>query len=235
MVVEFRFKVNIDLKLHANTFGFVYAFFRPLRSAMSSPALLQATMSSVRKRGTLILGNLQKNIHKIEENAKRIYVKIKPFLPQFMSRPWWSMYDHLVYNLNILVPDHDPEKILKVDGYFIQAVHIGRKVLWRSVKDEYARLNDHMRGKLASRNIEKYVVIQENEKFLPVLDPHSSFQKRWDIVMLVLLGFTALVIPFETAYVVQFTLTHACSQLDSSNPNQSIFCSWSTFWSTYCL
>lgn len=39
--------------------------------------------------------------------------RIRKYLPSLKTRPWWSVYEHIVFNLDILVPEPDPEKIEK--------------------------------------------------------------------------------------------------------------------------
>jgi hypothetical protein len=131
--------------------------------------------------------------------AIQCYEKIKPYLPVFKTRNWWSIYDHIVYNLDLIVPDPDPEKIDGQEGFFVQEVHIGKKIKWRAMKDPYSQLPEHFKDGLTKRE-DKYYVISESNGVLPLLDNNSKFIKNWDIVMLLLLLWTATVIPFEVSF-----------------------------------
>lgn len=70
---------------------------------------------------------------------------------------------------------------------------------WRPIVDKWTLLTDYLKS--AINKEEYYEVLSENRgTTLPFLDHHSKLIKKWDFIMLILLVWTALVIPFETAF-----------------------------------
>ena len=136
----------------------------------------------------------------IAMNLRRAGHFLVAHLPTFKTRRWWTVYDHLVYNLDILVPEPDPEKMESPDGFYVQEVLVGKKVRWRVMKDQYHKLDPYLREGTKHRD-STYTVLGMTNSW--ILDQHSSFIKKWDALMFALLVFTALVIPFETAYVLR--------------------------------
>jgi hypothetical protein len=138
-------------------------------------------------------------MYRTRKALQRFYSnKLRPHLPTFKTRPWWSVYEHIVYNLDILVPDSDPEKIEKPDNGFVQEVHYNRKIRWRPVVDKNIMLSDYLKS--AIKREDYYYVAKERVSLLPFLDNHSKFVHKWDLMMILLLAWTATIIPFETAF-----------------------------------
>lgn len=109
----------------------------------------------------------------------------------------WSRYEYLVYNLDVLVPEEEPEEIFVPTGSYLQKVSFRDKQKWRVLRDTRmdlpAYLVDHKEPE------EFYDVYKEEQSFLPMYETSSQFLKKWDFLGLLLLVFTAVVTPFETA------------------------------------
>ncbi|KAI9345573.1 hypothetical protein BDR26DRAFT_856285 [Obelidium mucronatum] len=116
-----------------------------------------------------------------------------------IERPPRSLYEKLVFTLDILVPENNAEDMEVPSGHFLQKVSIGKKWKWRIAKDRDAYLPEYL---VEHKELEKtYNVILEPETILPLYDSNSKFVKRWDALALVLLLFTASVTPYETAFL----------------------------------
>ncbi|KAI8816090.1 uncharacterized protein EV422DRAFT_501651 [Fimicolochytrium jonesii] len=118
---------------------------------------------------------------------------------QKIARKQKSYYERLTYFLDILVADDEPDTMLVPAGSIMQHVKYGKNDRWRVIKDENgvlpAYLVDH-RPKDPD-----YVVPVEDAGIFPIFDLTSNFLKRWDMLSLILLLFTASVTPFETAFI----------------------------------
>lgn len=115
------------------------------------------------------------------------------------------MIDHIVYNLDLLIPEPDFKMITPPENGYVQEVRYGRngkKVKWRPMKDKYAILPEHLTSNI-NRKEEVYCVLQESRSFMPILDSHSQFLKKWDVLIIFLLFLVATVIPFQTAFLVE--------------------------------
>lgn len=76
-------------------------------------------------------------------------------------------------------------------------VTIGDKQRWRAIKNPTADLPEYLTDHMDMPH--NYEVIVPKVKFFGPLDPTSSFLKKWDMLALGLLLFTASVTPYETA------------------------------------
>lgn len=108
-----------------------------------------------------------------------------------------SLYDQLIYRLDMLVPENANNELLIPYQHMLQKVKIGDKHRWRAVKDPHANLPAYLTEDLLTPH--NYDVAVPRERFFGPLDPTSSFLKKWDMLALALLLFTASVTPFETA------------------------------------
>ncbi|KAI8621026.1 hypothetical protein BC830DRAFT_1058684 [Chytriomyces sp. MP71] len=114
-------------------------------------------------------------------------------------RPPHTFYERIVYALDILIPEDEAEDMAVPAGHFLQRVTIGTKWKWRIVKDPDAYLPEYL---IEHKELEKdYVVILEQETAVPLFDSSGAFLKRWDALALILLLFTAVVTPYETAFL----------------------------------
>ncbi|KAI9103071.1 hypothetical protein DFS34DRAFT_351170 [Phlyctochytrium arcticum] len=110
-----------------------------------------------------------------------------------------SLYERLTYALDILVAEDEPDSMVVPTGSFLQQVHYGKVHRWRVTPDELLNLPECL---IDHREREpQYIVPVEKQGFFPVFDLTSNFLKRWDMLSLVLLMFTASVTPFETAFL----------------------------------
>lgn len=109
----------------------------------------------------------------------------------------WSTYEYIVYNLDVLVPEDEPEEMFVPNGFYLQKVSYRDKQKWRVLrdvnKDLPAYLVDHKQPE------EFYDVYKEPKTLLPIFEQNSNFLRKWDFLGLLLLVFTAVVTPFETA------------------------------------
>ncbi|KAJ3123021.1 hypothetical protein HK098_002277 [Nowakowskiella sp. JEL0407] len=130
-----------------------------------------------------------------QTNQKKKGVKTK--IPD--HRPKWSIYEKLVYNLAILVPDDPPSQLVVPAGGQLQEVKYGKLQKWRVKMNSWADLPeyliDHKDNSLYS------VFVNKRGSFLPLFDSTSIFLKRWDTLSIILLLYTACVTPFETAFL----------------------------------
>lgn len=108
-----------------------------------------------------------------------------------------TIYERLTYALNILIPEDEPETMVVPADSFLQQVHYGKTHRWRVATNEFANLPEYL---VDHRELTpQYNVFVEKRGIFPVLDLTSNFLKRWDMLSLLLLVFTASVTPFETA------------------------------------
>jgi hypothetical protein len=109
----------------------------------------------------------------------------------------WSLYEYIVYNLDVLVPEEEPDEMFVPTGSYLQKVSFRDKQKWRVLHDERKDLPDYLNE---DRIIEDhYQVIQEKKTTFPIFDPSSKFMRQFDILTIFLLLFTAIVTPYETA------------------------------------
>ncbi|KAJ3157239.1 hypothetical protein HDU89_002651 [Geranomyces variabilis] len=110
-----------------------------------------------------------------------------------------SLYERLTYLLDILVPEDEPETMTVPAGSFLQRVSYGKLDRWRVAKEEWLNLPPYL---VEHRDTHpQYHVAVEKQGLVPLLDLTSPFLKRWDMLSLLLLFFTASVTPFETAFI----------------------------------
>ncbi|KAJ3138812.1 hypothetical protein HK100_012208 [Physocladia obscura] len=116
-----------------------------------------------------------------------------------IERPPHSLYEKIVYTLDILIPPDEPNDMEVPAGHFLQKVIIGKKWNWRISKDKDAYLPEYL---VEHKQLETtYTVLTELKTFLPLFDSNSKFLKRWDALALVLLLFTATCTPYEVAFL----------------------------------
>lgn len=109
----------------------------------------------------------------------------------------WSLYEYIVYNLDVLVPEEEPEEIFVPTGYYLQKVSFRDKQKWRVLNDGRKDLPNYLNdGHIPE---DHYEVLQEKKRLFPIFDPTSKFMRQWDITTMLLLVFTAIVTPYETA------------------------------------
>jgi hypothetical protein len=114
-----------------------------------------------------------------------------------IERPQLSIYERIVYALDILIQPEEAEDMEVPIGHFLQKVIVGQKWKWRISKDVNANLPTYL---TEHKDLEtNYRVITEEESFFPMFDPTSKFIRQWDALALILLLYTASVTPFETA------------------------------------
>ncbi|TPX69675.1 hypothetical protein SpCBS45565_g02243 [Spizellomyces sp. 'palustris'] len=110
-----------------------------------------------------------------------------------------SLYERLTYALDILVPEDEPETMVVPAGHFLQQVHYGKLHRWRVAQKDFVNLPEYL---IDHREKEPhYNVFVKSEGLFPIFDLTSHFLKRWDMLSLILLIFTASVTPFETAFI----------------------------------
>ena len=109
-----------------------------------------------------------------------------------------TLYEKIVYALDVLVPEDEAEEIFVPMDSFLQQVQYGRLRKWRVLKNSYKDLPEYLANHV--NYDEPYRVYLEKRAFLGPLDLSSQFIKRCDELTLALLLFTALITPFETAY-----------------------------------
>jgi len=110
-----------------------------------------------------------------------------------------TLYERLTYFLDILVPEEEVEDMRVPRDHYLQQVHYGKVHRYRIMLNKGAGLPDYLMDE--KKLTEPYIVFKEKEGFLPLFDPTSVFNQRWDALGLILLLFTASVTPFETAFV----------------------------------
>lgn len=109
----------------------------------------------------------------------------------------WSLYEYIVYNLDVLVPEDEPDEIFVPNGAYLQKVSFRDKQKWRVLNDQRKDLPNYLNE---DRIIEDhYEVLQEKKRIFPIFDPASRFMRQWDVMSIFLLLFTAIVTPYETA------------------------------------
>ncbi|KAJ3099526.1 hypothetical protein HDU97_002969 [Phlyctochytrium planicorne] len=118
---------------------------------------------------------------------------------QKIERPPHSMYERIVYALDILVPPEEPADMEVPHGHFLQKVIMGPKWRWRVAKDNNMALTEYLTGHLEKPTT--YRVWLERKRLIPLLDPNARFLRRWDALAMLMLLFTASVTPFETAFI----------------------------------
>ncbi|KAJ3113076.1 hypothetical protein HDU96_003819 [Phlyctochytrium bullatum] len=128
--------------------------------------------------------------------------KRKEVLPkstfQKIERPPVTMYQRIVYALDILIPPEDAEDIEVPHGHFLQKVILSNgKWRWRVTKDGNHMLPEYLAS--ADDRLTTFRVYKEKDRLVPLFDPNGRFIRRWDALTLILLIFTATVTPFETA------------------------------------
>ncbi|KAJ3042312.1 hypothetical protein HDV00_007679, partial [Rhizophlyctis rosea] len=90
-------------------------------------------------------------------------------------------------------------------NHYLQQVHYDKTHRWRVVENKFAGFPEYL---VDHKEMDKpYYVFKEKEGLLPLFDSTSVFLRRWDMLSLVLLLFTASVTPFETAYVSSLTVS----------------------------
>ena len=108
-----------------------------------------------------------------------------------------TLYEKLVYKLGVLIPEEDPEDMVVPLNHYLQQVHYDKVHRWRVVENEFAGFPEYLTD---HKQLDKpYRVFKEKEGILPLFDSTSVFLRKWDMLSLVLLLFTASVTPFETA------------------------------------
>lgn len=113
-----------------------------------------------------------------------------------------SLYQQLVYKLDILIPVKKVEQEIVIPpGSYLQRVIYGKFKKLRVIKDPRHGLPKCLVD--PKEDIDTYRVFVENgDQKIQMVDPGSPFIRKWDNFTLLLLLFTASVTPFETAYVL---------------------------------
>ncbi|KAI9197405.1 uncharacterized protein BJ171DRAFT_223713 [Polychytrium aggregatum] len=121
---------------------------------------------------------------------------------QTIDFPKLTLYEWLVFKLDILIPEERPNSMMVPHDCHLQKVKYSRKKWrWRIVRNSDASLPEYLTD---HRDDSEYDVISpETGSFLPVVDIQGKFIKKWDALGLLLLLFTASVTPFETAFLSQ--------------------------------
>ncbi|KAI8925377.1 hypothetical protein BC831DRAFT_401278 [Entophlyctis helioformis] len=110
-----------------------------------------------------------------------------------------TLYERIVYSLDVLVPEDEDDEIFVPRDSFLQQVHYGRVHRWRVQKNVHRNLPDYLTD---HKDLdEPYRVMVEKGGFMTPLDVSSPFFKKWDLLSFVLLIYTASVTPWETAFV----------------------------------
>ena len=109
----------------------------------------------------------------------------------------WTLYEYIVYNLDVLVPEDEPEEIFVPAGSYLQKVSFRKKQKWRVLTNPKKNLPEYLKEDQVLED--EYNVFHERESWFPILDPSSRFMRRWDLLTMVFLLFTAIVTPYETA------------------------------------
>ncbi|KAI8995967.1 hypothetical protein BC832DRAFT_595794 [Gaertneriomyces semiglobifer] len=136
----------------------------------------------------------------VPTKSKHHHHKKKPKITQQKIEPLAAptLYERLCYFLDILVPEDAIDTMDVPEGHFLQQVHYGKIHKWRVAQNHDAGLPDYLTDH--KDPAPQYKVVVEKQGFLPIFDLTSKFLKRWDMLTLVLLLFTASVTPFETAF-----------------------------------
>ncbi|KAL2917803.1 hypothetical protein HK105_202676 [Polyrhizophydium stewartii] len=109
-----------------------------------------------------------------------------------------SLYEQIVYTLDVLVPEDEEDEIFVPRDSYLQQVHYGRVHRWRVQRNSYRNLPEYLTDQ---RDLdEPYIVMVEKKGLFTPLDLGSPFYKKWDALSFVLLIYTALVTPWETAF-----------------------------------
>ncbi len=116
-----------------------------------------------------------------------------------IDKPAPTAYQRLLYKLNILVPTDDEarEEYHVPRDHYLQTVLYGKLKRYRVLRRKTHGLPENLNE---PRDAEYYRVFgEEQQGMLSVLDLASPFLRKWDNFTLILLLFTAIVTPFETA------------------------------------
>ncbi|KAJ3112155.1 hypothetical protein HDU96_004889 [Phlyctochytrium bullatum] len=131
------------------------------------------------------------------KNKRRQVIPKSTF--QKIERPPVTMYQRIVYALDILIPPADAKDIEVPHDHFLQKVILSNgKWRWRVTKDVNHVLPEYLAS--ADDRLTTFRVYQEKDRLVPLFDPNGRFIRRWDALTLILLIFTATVTPFETAF-----------------------------------
>ncbi|KAJ8331770.1 hypothetical protein QVD99_002017 [Batrachochytrium dendrobatidis] len=117
-------------------------------------------------------------------------------LPKISKR---SIYDKIIYSLDVLVPEDEDEEIFVPRDSFLQQVHHGHVHRWRVQRNTNRNLPEYLTDHLSLD--EPYIVMHEKKGLLAAFDLASPFLKKWDALSFALLVFTASVTPWETAFI----------------------------------
>lgn len=119
---------------------------------------------------------------------------------QKIELPKWTIYEWIVYNLDILVPEDKPNVMMVPTGSVLQQVKYTRqKWRWRVIKNPDANLPEYL---VEHKEHGIYNVITDgSDTLFPIVDPQGKFLRRWDALSLILLIFTASATPYETAFI----------------------------------
>eukprot|EP00842_Homolaphlyctis_polyrhiza_P005269 jgi/Hompol1/5743/HPOL_004667-RA len=110
-----------------------------------------------------------------------------------------SLYEQIVYTLDVLVPEDEDTQIFVPRDSYLQQVHYGHVHRWRVQRNAYRNLPEYLTD---HRDMDQaYRVLTEKRGLFTPLDLGSPFLKKWDTLAFVLLMFTASVTPFETAFI----------------------------------
>ncbi|KAH6575359.1 hypothetical protein BASA62_001971 [Batrachochytrium salamandrivorans] len=125
--------------------------------------------------------HIEGEIHKIPKISKR------------------TLYEKIVYNLDVLVPEDENDEIFVPKDSFLQQVHHGHIHRWRVQRNAYRCLPEYLTDHLSLD--EPYIVINETKGILSPFDLASPFLKKWDALSFILLIYTASVTPWQTAFI----------------------------------
>ncbi|KAJ3008180.1 hypothetical protein HKX48_008722 [Thoreauomyces humboldtii] len=147
-------------------------------------------------------GGLGRRMSRISFGGRSTATKEKPMPTEHqekIEKKPLTMYQKLTYLFDILIADDEPETMTVPTGSFLQRVSYGKTDRWRIAKDDYLGMPAYL---IEHREAHPdYRVPVEEQGMIPVLDLTSNFLKKWDMLSLLLLFFTASVTPFETAFI----------------------------------
>ncbi|KAI8895533.1 hypothetical protein BC833DRAFT_622931 [Globomyces pollinis-pini] len=119
-------------------------------------------------------------------------IKVEP-----IAKHTW--YEELNFKLDVLIPlNEDRELLVPLDSY-LQQVHYGRNAKWRIVRNQNYNLPPYLSESIPLED--RYDVHVEKKTFFGPLELNSPFLKKWDRLALILLLYTAVFTPYQTAYI----------------------------------
>jgi Ion transport protein len=138
-----------------------------------------------------VISNSSKSSHYLE---KEIHVD-KVTVANITKYSWM---EKLNYMLDVLVPPEEERELMLPKDCYLQQVRTGDQSSWRAVKDKNYDLGYLARD--LKQNTE-YKVYAARTGWFTALDLNGMFLAKWNILVFVMLIFTALITPFEIAFI----------------------------------